>query len=376
MKITDLKRYVILSAAPLAISEGEVPEEFLVFAYGKTKFSKEGKEDFYVFSENDADTVIAEFARKGVDGLVDYEHQLLRSMSNGQPVPAGGWIKQLVKKPDGLWCRVSWTPKARGYLENGEYKYTSPVFRVSRTGKNITDLFNISLTGKPSTDNQPALVAADDFTEGLYGDLINPNNKKGNGNMNKLLIMLGLKTLADSDDEAAIESGVETAVQELLDGKKKTADFLALHDADGFDALTTKIKDGKKEVTDFLALHDAESLVAFSKKLKQKDAEAAVQDAIARRKLTEAKKEDGLALALSDMDMFKRTYDDKAPDVVPDNKGLDGLGDQNKGKGGDDGDSELKALSDAELTVLNNCGLSGDNLKKAAAELAKLKKGE
>lgn len=370
MKLTDLKRYVILSAAPLSLTEGEVPEEILVFSYGKTEFTKDGKTDFYVFSESDADTLIAEFARKGVDILVDYEHQMLRSAFNGKEVPAAGWGKNLIKKPDGLWALVSWSPKARGYLENGEYKYISPVFRASRTGKNITSLFNISLTGKPATDNQPALIAADDYTAGFGGEYIN-NQPKGNGNMDKLLKMLGLTSLSDSEDQAAIESGIEGAVQELLDGKKATEDFLALHDAEDFASITQKINDGKKEVTDFLALHDAESLPDFSKKLRRKKAEEVVQDFINRNKLSEAQRETSIALALSDMETFKKNTENGS-DATPNNKGVDGLGDPN-GKGGDD--SEVKALSDSEVEVLQNMGFSGEKLEAAAKEHKK-QKGE
>ena len=371
MKITDLKRYVILSAAPLSLTEGEVPEEILVFKYGNTEFTKDGKKDFYAFSEADADTLIAEFARKGVDVLMDYEHQLLRSLFNGKEVPASGWIKQLIKKPDGLWCLVSWTPKARGYLENGEYKYISPVFRVSRTGKNITDLYNVSLTGKPSTDNQPALIAADDFTEGFDGYQNNHKTKEENGNMKKLLVMLGLTALSDSEDQAAIESGIEQAVQKLLDGKKDAESFLALHDAEDLAGVTQKINDGKKEVTDFLALHDAESLPAFSESLRRKDAEAVVQGLIDSRKITEAQRETSVTLALSDMESFKKQYQG-APEVTPDNKGVDSLGDPNK-KGGAGG--EVKALSDSELEVLGNMGITGERLEAAAKEL-KNQKGE
>jgi phage I-like protein len=361
MKITDLKRYIILSAAPLSITDGEVPEEILVFAYGQTQFTKDGKEDFYVFSESDADTLIAAFARKGVDGLVDYEHQMLRSLFNGKEVPAAAWIKKLIKKPDGLWCLVSWTPRARGYLEDCEYKYISPVFRVSRTGKNITELFNISLTGRPSTNNQPALIAADDITEGFDGCGIN-QPQRGNS-MHKLLTMLGLTALSDSEDQTVIDNGIESAVQKLLDGQKEATDFLALHDASDFDAITQKINDGKKEVADFLALHDAESLTALTEDLKKKGAEAAVQDAIDRRKLTEAKREDGLALALSDMDMFKRQYDDKAPDVVPDNKELGNLDNPNKDT------QKLTALSDVQIDVLQKMGFSEEKIQEAAKEI-------
>ena len=329
MNLSHLKRYVILSASPLSIVDGEVPEEILVFPYGKTEFTKDGKTDFYVFSESDADTLIAEFARKGVDILLDYEHQMLRSAFNGKEVPAAGWGKNLIKKPDGLWALVSWSPKARGYLENGEYKYISPVFRASRTGKNITSLFNISLTGKPATDNQPALIAADDYTAGFGGEYIN-NQPKGNGNMDKLLKMLGLTSLSDSEDQAAIESGIEGAVQELLDGKKATEDFLALHDAESLNVVTAKINQ----------MVPAEEKIELENKIKKKEAEDAVALVLSDGKITEAQKEDALDFALNDLELFNKFYK-KAPKVVPDNKDVDGLDTSKKDE------SREHALSDA-----------------------------
>ncbi len=351
MKITDLKRYVILSAAPLSAIDGEAPKEILVFPYGKTEFTKDGKKDFYVFSESDADTLIAEFARKGVDALVDYEHQMLRSVYNGREVPAAGWGKELIKKPDGLWCFISWTPKARGYLENGEYKYISPVFRTSRTGKNITSLFNISLTGKPATDNQPALIAADDFTAGFDG-YINNQQTKGNNNMNKIIMMLGLTALADSEDQAAIDSGIEQAVQELLDGKQSSDDFLALHDSETLDVVTAKINQ----------MVPAAEKIALEDKIKQKAAEDAVTLVLSDGKITEKMKDNAMAFALNDLPLFAKFYAD-APKLVPDNNGVEDL---NKENGGD---GKLTALSDAQIKVLQTMGFSEEKIKEAAEKL-------
>ncbi len=356
MKITDLKRYIVLSAAPLFEIGEEIPEEFPVFEYGKTEFIKDGKPDFYTFSESDADNIIALFARKGNDGIIDYEHQLLRSMFNGLPVPAAAWIKRVYKMPDGLWCSASWTPKARGFLENGEYKYISPVFKASRTGKNITELFNISLTARPSTNNQRSLIAADDFTEGFDGLETNKQPKRGS-KMNEILLLLGLTALADSDDQAAINSGMKTAIQGLLDGKKATDDFLALHDADCLDVVTAKIGQ----------MVPATEKIDLENKIKQRDADDAVMQYLSDGKLTDAQKDSAKVFALNDLEAFKKFYD-AAPVIVPNNNGVTNLENPN---GGDGDDSEVKALSDSEIEILGNLGLEGDALKAAAKDLKK-----
>ena len=47
--------------------KGRVPEQIPVFYYGKTPYTKNGKELSYTFLEADADAAIAKFRRKGVD---------------------------------------------------------------------------------------------------------------------------------------------------------------------------------------------------------------------------------------------------------------------------------------------------------------------
>ncbi len=356
MKITDLQRYVILSAAPLPFVDGKVPEDFCVFEYGKTFFTKEDKTDFYVFSEADADNLIAEFARKGVDILIDYEHQILRSVFNGKEVPAAGWGIKLYKKPDGLWCSASWTPKARRYLENGEYKYISQVFKTSRTGKNITSLFNITLSNKPATDNQRSLIAADEFTASFNESETNPKPKK-ESKMNEILLLLGLTALADSDDQAAINGGIKTEVQKLLDGKKATDDFLALHDADSLDVVTAKIGQ----------MVPASEKIELEGKIKQRDANDAVQLVLSECKITKEQVPKALKFALNDLDSFKDYYKD-APPITPDNNGINDLDEPNGdkgGNGGDGGDNDLTALSDVDLEYCRKHGYDPEAFLKA-----------
>ena len=97
--------------AELALTaEGAVPEWVHLLPLGQVS-SRDGR----AFINDDPDSVIAKFRERAVDLPVDYEHQNDRPEArlNG-PVPAAGWIKELQTRPDGIWGRVEWTPKATG----------------------------------------------------------------------------------------------------------------------------------------------------------------------------------------------------------------------------------------------------------------------
>ena len=94
----------------------------LLIRYGKTAFTKGGIRGEFDFREEDADGVIREFASRGRDLVIDFEHQ---SLSGGK-APAAGWIGELYKNAEGLCAKVKyWTREAEKFLLNGEYRYFS-----------------------------------------------------------------------------------------------------------------------------------------------------------------------------------------------------------------------------------------------------------
>ncbi len=54
-----------------------LPEKFLLVKYGQNVYTKDGKEQSFDFSPDAADQVIAEFANRGRDLVIDYEHLTL-----------------------------------------------------------------------------------------------------------------------------------------------------------------------------------------------------------------------------------------------------------------------------------------------------------
>jgi phage I-like protein len=99
--------------------------------------------------------IVGAFQARGVDLVVDYEHQSLK----GGRAPAAGWIKELSAREDGLWARVEWTPAARDYLRNREYRYFSPVLRLNPESRRPEALLQVALTNVPAIRALPPLVA-------------------------------------------------------------------------------------------------------------------------------------------------------------------------------------------------------------------------
>ncbi len=112
--MTDTNSYIALNSAKLDL-DGDVAAEVQLIPYGRFS-GRDGRR----FSMLDADRVIENTLRRfhpntatnTLDLVVDYEHQTFLSDKNGQPAPAGGWIKRLINKGDeGLWGVVEWTAK-------------------------------------------------------------------------------------------------------------------------------------------------------------------------------------------------------------------------------------------------------------------------
>jgi hypothetical protein len=57
--------------------------------------------------------------------LLDFDHQ---SEDLSKPSIAAGWITELGERKDALWGQVRWTAAGQSAVENGEFRYVSPVF--------------------------------------------------------------------------------------------------------------------------------------------------------------------------------------------------------------------------------------------------------
>lgn len=139
----------------------KAPREFLIFRYGANRGTHIGQapDDVYL-DEAHGKQVIAEYMRRGIRLVIDYEHASVKGVATG--APAAGWGALELRK-DGLWAvNVEWTERARTFLENREYRYFSPGFttRLEQGKPWVTTVFHVALVNIPATDNQQPLVWA------------------------------------------------------------------------------------------------------------------------------------------------------------------------------------------------------------------------
>ncbi len=101
----------------------------------------------------------AQIAKRGVDLVIDYEHQTLK----GGQAPAAGWVKELILKDGHIQARVEWTPGATKYLKNKEYRYLSPVITVRKSDSKAMGLHSLALTNTPAIEGMTPLVNSRSF---------------------------------------------------------------------------------------------------------------------------------------------------------------------------------------------------------------------
>jgi len=290
---------IILEAAPQApawvrlLPLGEVP-------------LMDGREPFEVDSAA-VEEIIRQFKARGVDLVVDYEHQTM----TGGKAPAAGWIKELKGESDGLWGRVEWTESARRYLESREYRYFSPVLRLDPETRRPTALLHLALTNTPAIANLDPLVAKALAGAGQKRQF-NPADRDLQEETMKEELKKLLGIAGDKPDEEILA---------LADARLKTA--LALPEialAAGLEESATpaQVKGAilaLKQGAEHLATLQGE-VEALKAERQEEKALAAVGEALAAGKITPAQKDWAAGYARQDLDGF-HAFAAQAPKVIP-----------------------------------------------------------
>ena len=239
-----MKDFLILKGGGVEI-EG-VPETIAVLPLGHVISSKG---EFEV-DEDSLREMKAQIARKGVDLVVDYEHQTLK----GVEAPAAGWVKELKLEDGNIMAVVEWTPRGAEYLKNREYRYLSPVVNVRKTDNKAVGLHSLALTNTPAIEHMTPIVNSDNFEGG-----------QENMDLQKLAQLLGLGP--DATEEQIME-----ALKAMAAENRSLKEQNARRDAD--EAVTLALKAGKisaaqKEWAQSYALSDPKGFSAFVEKAPQ-----------------------------------------------------------------------------------------------------------
>jgi len=296
--------------------------------------------------EDSLRAMVAAFHSRGVDLVIDYEHQSLQ----GERAPAAGWIKQMEARADGLWARVEWTPQAREYLVNREYRYFSPVLRLDPASRRPTVLMHLGLTNVPAIKALPPLVAkagAASLAEGS-GDPgalgVIMAREEETETMEELKCLIGLKPQTDAE-----EVGVR-----ILEVFRELAAALDLEGEASPSRLKGAVAALKAEARQFTAVQ--EELQALKERLAEETAARAVAEAMEAGKVSPAQKGWALEYFRQDPQGFK-TYVARAPKLVPTGEVLKLLTENQGGK-----------LLPEELALCQSLNLAPGEYLKAKAQ--------
>jgi phage I-like protein len=330
-----------------------LPEWIRVLPRGTVELS-DHREPFLV-DEVSLMSMVAEFRSRGVDLVIDYEHQSLQ----GERAPAAGWIKELEARSDGLWARVEWTQPARDYLEKKEYRYFSPVLRLDPETRKPVALMHVGLTNVPAIKHLPPLVArwggeaappgalraAEPAVTGLAAKM--DSAKKRGKMVEQLKRLMGL---APEVEEGAVCSKALEAFRDLaatlnLPGEVSVAQLKGAVEA---------LKAGASRL-----VKAEESLQALKARLAGETADRLVEEALQAGKVSPAQRGWALEYCRRDPEGFQ-TYADRAPKLVPTGEELQILREDRQAEGG---------LLPEELAVCRSLNVSPEAYLKAKAQI-------
>jgi len=128
-----------------------------------------------------ADRLVANFAQRGHDFAVDYNHASLGGLFGYQDAPAAGWIAHLVivrpadateETPAGIWLATDWTSEGARRIREREYRYMSAVLRRDmETGAPLPELLGAALTNDPAISGLAAVAASRNALEGMESEV-------------------------------------------------------------------------------------------------------------------------------------------------------------------------------------------------------------
>lgn len=339
MEINDMNCIYVLTN-----DIGQCPEEVKILPVG-TVNSEKG--DFIVDQES-YKQMKAEMQRRGIDIVIDYEHQTLKDVQ----APAGGWVKDLIYTPEAIVAKVEWTPKAKEYLKNKEYRYLSPVVLTRKSDSKVVVLHSLALTNTPAINGMFAIVNSVDF------NTINTKTGGKEMDLQRIKELLGLPAETPEEDVMnalikALEKPQDAPESKPEEEKEVVANsvilgLLELPAEAKTEDVTTKIMALKAGVS-----RQNQEIQETMERLRQRDADDAVMMALKAGKITSAQKDWAKEYALKDRKGFD-SFVEKAPTVVP-------VGKLNTTEA-----PKTKEKVEVDEFILKATGLSKEDLEKYA----------
>ena len=329
-----------------------LPEWIRVLPRGTVELS-DHREPFLV-DEASLLSMAADFRSRGVDLVIDYEHQSLQ----GERAPAAGWIKELEARGDGLWARVEWTQQARDYLEKKEYRYFSPVLQAGPRhpqargpdARGVDQRAGYQAPAAPGgqVGGEAAPRERCGRRTGGQGPAAKMDSAKEKGKMvEQLKRLMGLEPEVEEGAvcSKALEAFRDLAATLSLPGEVSVAQLKGAVEA---------LKAGASRL-----VKAEESLQALKARLAGETADRLVEEALQAGKVSPAQRGWALEYCRRDPEGF-RTYADRAPKLVPTGEELQILREDRQAEGG---------LLPEELAVCRSLNVSKEAYLKAKAQI-------
>jgi phage I-like protein len=268
----------------LNMEQGEAPSRIQVLPAGNVVQGRDGR----AWTNPDPAAVVAASNADLPRHVIDENHATDLKAPRGEDAPAYGWFFNLALNESGeTWADVEWTDRGRAAVEALEYRYISPVFDFDSQGRIIR-------VKRAALSNAPNLRL-----EALNSEY--PSSGREEKNMKGILAALGLADTATEQDAIAAIASLKTA-----QNAQKPVDLTLYAPRADLQAMETR------------ALNAEGSL----KKIKDDDIQAkglaAVEKAIADRKIAPASKNEYLALCSTQegIDKFAAIVA-VSPEIVP-----------------------------------------------------------
>ncbi|SHO56071.1 phage protease [Vibrio quintilis] len=168
--------------------------------------------DGRAFKLTNPSAVVINSKKEGIDMLVDYEHDSLKSEGSMRGV-AAGWIKKLSLTESAIIADVSWTATARDKIQQGEFRYISPTLRTTKDGT-IVSIRNVALTNEPALPLE-AKLSHQHNNNSLSATNIDTSLSTPTGN--ELITALKKEYNLESVDQDEIESALSRAARAVED---------------------------------------------------------------------------------------------------------------------------------------------------------------
>lgn len=328
-----MKLYRCMVAALGAADEGGMPEWYLIFREGESTLEAAGT---YLVDRAAWEAVKAGLDRRGVEIVVDYEHQ---SLSGGK-APAAGWCRDW-RYTDGVGieAKIDWTEEAAGYLATSQYRYFSPVFYVNKRDGRLVGIESLALTNTPKTNHLKPLLAK-----------LGAQQQQEEAMLKKLLAKLGLGEDATEEQALAAIDSLGQQTTEAIPAEVTAA--LELDGQADTSTVVASIHALKQAPRGMVARAEFEAL---QQQIAKRDADEAVDAAMRDGKVTPDMKDWATAYAERDLSGFK-TYCAKVTPIVP----VKPLGDMQR-------KTDDAEVGEAVLKVAKMFGNSEDDIKKYGA---------